>query len=366
MEELTIPWSTPTLKTVRSLVRDAIRGNLPGADASIPNSVLRVMSDAMGALCHLTLQYVDWLARQLMPDTAETEWLDRHGDIWLTNADGSTGRKLPTLAQGTVTFTGTTGAVVPIGTQLTYGTNVSYETIELEVTIGAGPSEGTVRALDPGTIGNRIDGDTLGVSVPPVNVDAAATVIRVDGGTDEETDDELRLRVLERIRAPPMGGDAEDYINWALRVPGVTRAWSYPLEQGIGTVTVRFMMDDLRAENDGFPLPDDVETVRNYLNTVRPVAVKDFFAEAPIPYPIDVHISYLNVDNQATHGAIEESLLDEFYVRQKPGQTWYRAWTDEGVMSAANVVAYDLVGDDQAMPSSGYMPVLGEITYGYG
>src|SRR5215471_5431972 len=101
-----MPWSTPTLRQVRSLVRDGVRASLPGADASIPNSVLRVLSDSMGALCHLTLQYIDWLALQLLPDTAEREWLDRHGNIWLTNSDGTTGRKLATLATGSVTLTG--------------------------------------------------------------------------------------------------------------------------------------------------------------------------------------------------------------------------------------------------------------------
>ena len=51
-----------------------------------------------GALCHLTLQYIDWLSLQLLPDTAETEWLDRHGQIWLVNADGTTGRKMASAA----------------------------------------------------------------------------------------------------------------------------------------------------------------------------------------------------------------------------------------------------------------------------
>src|SRR6516164_7765880 len=108
-----MPWSTPDLKTVRSIVRDQIRGTLPGADATVPNSVLRVLSDGQGALCHLTLQYIDWLALQLLPDTAETEWLSRHGDIWLVNADGTTGRKLATLSSGTANLTGVGGTVVP-------------------------------------------------------------------------------------------------------------------------------------------------------------------------------------------------------------------------------------------------------------
>ena len=56
--------------------------SLQGA-VMIGNSVLRVVSDAMVALAHLVMRYIDWVALQLRPDTAEKEWLDRHGDICL-------------------------------------------------------------------------------------------------------------------------------------------------------------------------------------------------------------------------------------------------------------------------------------------
>ena len=105
------------------------------------------MSDVQGALCHLTLQYVDWLSLQLLPDTAETVWLDRHGQIWLVNSDGTLGRKQATLASGTATFTGVGGAVIPQFTQL-QGTSAvgvaSYETTAQIIidanlpTVGAG------------------------------------------------------------------------------------------------------------------------------------------------------------------------------------------------------------------------------------
>jgi uncharacterized phage protein gp47/JayE len=113
-----MPWNTPTLREVRSLVRDSIHGSLPGSDATIPNSVLRVMSDNQGALCFLTLEYIDWLALQLLPDTSETEWLDRHGDIWLINSDGTIGRKQATLATGSGTATGVPGSIIPAGALL--------------------------------------------------------------------------------------------------------------------------------------------------------------------------------------------------------------------------------------------------------
>jgi uncharacterized phage protein gp47/JayE len=358
-----MPWNTPDLKTVRGLVRDSIRGNLPGADASIPNSVLRVMSDSQGALCHLTMQYIDWLAKQLLPDTAETEWLDRHGNIWLVNADGTTGRKLPTLATGTVSLTGTPLTVVPKSTVLSSpSVGIDYETTET-VTLSYTAVQVPVRALDPGIIGNN-PGATLNVITPVAGLDGTATVIVIEGGTDTETDDELRARVLLRIREPPMGGDAKDYVQWALAVPGVTRAWCAPLEMGMGTVTVRFMMDDLRASNGGFPLPQDIAAVTDYLDTVRPVAVKDFFVVSPIPHPIDMRIKWLDSDTPATRAAITASLLNEFMERTAPGQTWYRSWLDEGILAAAGVNAYDLEADDVPMPSLGDLPILGDIRYG--
>jgi uncharacterized phage protein gp47/JayE len=192
----------------------------------------------------------------------------------------------------------------------------------------------------------------------------AVTVGSLGSGTDDETDDELRARILQRIQQPPMGGDATDYVNWTLRVPGVTRAWSYPNEMGIGTVTVRFMMDDLRASYDGFPLPEDVDAVQAYLDSVRPVAVKDFFVVAPIPFPVNVPIANLDSDDAATRANITTSLEALFLAKQQPGQTWYEAWTDEGIMSAAGVVSYDLTTGNTPMPDNGHMPVLGDITYG--
>jgi uncharacterized phage protein gp47/JayE len=351
---------------VRSLVRDAIRGSLPGADAIVPNSVLRVLSDAMGGLCHFVLQYVDWLALQLLPDTAETEWLDRHGVIWLVNADGTTGRKLATLAQGTAVFVTSTGSVsVPTGTQLSYSTGVGYQTTADIVTDSTGlPSPAPILALDTGSLGNLDPGTPLALQTPLTGAIDAITVGTLDGGTDDETDDELRARVLKRIREPPMGGDATDYEQWALAVPGVTRAWCAPLEMGMGTVTIRFMMDDLRASNGGFPTPDDVDAVAAYIDTVRPVAVKDFFVEAPIPYPVNLRISYLDSDDASTRAEIEQSLLVVFRARAVPGQFWYRSWSDEGIAGAAGVNAYDLVASDVPMPAPGYMPVLGDVTFG--
>jgi uncharacterized phage protein gp47/JayE len=168
---------------------------------------------------------------------------------------------------------------------------------------------------------------------------------------------------LQRIQQPPMGGDQDDYVQWALQVPGVTRAWCYPQEMGIGTCTVRFMMDDLRADNGGFPLPSDIDTVQAYLDTKRPVTVEDLFVVAPIPFPIDVPIRNLVSDDQATRANITTSLEAAFLAKSKPGQTWYEVWSTDAILQASGVVSFNLLASDVPMPAPGYMPVLGDITY---
>jgi uncharacterized phage protein gp47/JayE len=331
----------------------------------VPNSVLRVMSDVQAAVCHLNLQYLDWLALQLMPDTSEEIWLDRHGDIWLTNADGSTGRKMATLATGSANLLGTSGTVVPMATRLGTGTGgqsvIEFETTE-EIVLGPAETVVAIRALDPGALGNLEPGNPLTVvtTVPGL---ASAEVVETHGGVDEENDDDLRFRVLERIRNPPMGGSQEDYVNWALRVPGVTRAWCEPLGMGMGTVIVRFMMDVLRSQNDGFPTPFDVHTVRQYIDTVRPVAVKDFFVVAPLRQRVDFVLSNVEPDSSATRAAIEANVRAMLFARASPGQTIYGVWKSDAVLNAGDVESFQITIADDVMESPGHMATLGDIYY---
>jgi len=361
-----MPWSTPTLRKVREMVRDDITANLYGA-SFIGNSVLRVMSDAMAGLAHHTLRYIDWLARQLMPDLAETEWLDRHGDIWLVNADGTVGRKMATYATGTVEFIGDTGGIViPMGTRLEGNDLIGYETLELAVTsTGQTTVPVRTRALDPGTAGNLEAGASLAVIPAVPGLLGSVTVVELGGGTDTENDDDLRMRVLQRIRQPPQGGATHDYVRWALAVPGVTRAWCAPNEMGIGTVTVRVLYDDLRADNDGWPIEADLIVASNYIDSVRPVAVKDFWVLAPVKQYIDVKIGRLIPDTVEIRSAVEASLDAMMYSSAAPGQTIFAAWKAQAVMNTAGVISVDLLDwDDDIMLSPGHMAVLGDIVYG--
>jgi uncharacterized phage protein gp47/JayE len=368
-----MPWQTPSLREVREFVRDDVVASLRGA-ALVGNNVLRVVSDAVAGVAHHTLIYIDWLAMQLLPDTAETEWLDRHGAIWLLNADGSKGRKPASYASGSATVVGVPGTVIPQFTELQDTSGNTFETSE-EALIG---EDGTailfLRALQSGSGSNIETGLDVVLSVGINGIDGGAQIVEMAGGTDQETDYDLRQRILLRIQNPPMGGDAMDYVQWALAVNDVTRAWSYPNEMGIGTITVRFMMDVARSgtlvvEGDGsgtgggFPTDDDVDTVRAYIDLQRPVAVKDRFVVAPLPHVLNFGIANLEPDSPVIRATIAENITEMLFNRARPGSTVYRSWMDEAISNTVNVDHYNLIFEDTLMSGNGFLPVLGTITY---
>jgi uncharacterized phage protein gp47/JayE len=344
---------------VRKLTRDYVLSQL-GARGMLPNSVLRIMSDAMAGQGFQALLYLDWLAKQLMPDTAETEWLDRFGVIWLTNADGSKGRKAASYAAGVVQFQGNP-MVLPIGTTVSGMNGVLYQTTtEADIgDVGIGTAE--VVAQTAGAIGNLPDGDSMMLTPETLGVTANA-LGDITGGADQENDDQLRERILFRIQNPPMGGSQADYIAWAMEVPGVTRAWA-ACEMGPGTMTVRFLMDGLYPDNHGLPTPADIMTVQDFIDTKRPVTVMDTFVMAPILYFYDITIRNLVNDDPNVMAGIETSIQNLELLRSQPGQTWYRSWVDEAISQTIGETSHELDYETTAMPAPGYMPCIGTILY---
>ncbi len=362
-----MPWAVPSLADLRRMVRDYVSARLPGADASVPNSPLRVMSDNQAALAALNLDYLSWISRQMLPDTAESEFLRRHGEIWLGGA-------LPaTYASGTVTLSGTAGVIVPANTLLFSG-SAEYQT-SAAVTLGVGATSADVTCLSPGAIGNRDAGASLSLVSAISGVDPSATVVSISGGVDAESDDHLRARVIERIQKPPMGGDADDYVAWTKSTPtvgaAVTRVWPAANEMGPGTLTLRFAMDDDRA--DGIPLTADLAAVESHVDVLRPVTVADFYVVAPILSPINFSISGLSPNTSAMQAAVIASVKSMLRERARPAmtksgahlpaQTIYKEWIIDAVMNAPGIDHATVTVSDHVPATNGHIASLGTITF---
>lgn len=320
-----MPFERPSLADLIARAVADIESRLPGTDARLRRSNLNVLAKVHAGAVHQLYGYLDFLARQLMVDTAESAYLERYSSIWGV-------LRLPAaFAAGNVTFTGANGSVIPAGTELQRGDGQVYST-SADAIIAAGSATAAVVAAVAGAAGNAEAGVSLAMTTPIVGVNSAV-VVAAGGlveGADVETDTSLRERLLRRIQQPPNGGSKHDYVAWALEVPGVTRAWCYPEELGPGTVTVRFVRD-----NDASLIPDagEVSAVQAYIEERRPVTA-DVTAVAPVAVAMNFNIT-LVPNTVATRAAVEAELRDVLRREAEPGGTILVSHLREAISVAA-------------------------------
>ena len=346
----------PTLDALRRDARAAFETYLPGADAALRFTVLKVLADVLAAQTHLTFGHLDWIVRQVIPDTAEADFLDRWAGLH------GLARKPATQAAGTVALTGTTGASVLAGARLTRADGTGFLTTA-DATIDAlGAASVTVEAEAGGEAGNAEPGVALTLSVAVVGIDGAALVDAegLTGGAAEEADASLRARLKARLSAPPQGGAARDYLAWALAVPGVTRAWVYPRNRGNGTVDVSFVMD---ARDPIIPLVPDVAEVQAAIDLVRPVC-DDCIVFAPVAAPLAITIDGLSVDTSAVRAAILVELAAQIALDAEPGGTVHRSRLIEAISRATGESFHNMtVPGADVTPATGHIVTLGAVTF---
>src|SRR5215475_9923815 len=353
-----MPFDRPTLADLRDQIRRDFNARLPGADALLRQSNLSVVADVFAGISYLHFGYQVWLSEQLFVDTCETAFLERWASIW-----GLT-RKPAVAAVGGIAVTGSPGATVPAGTEFQRVDRVRYQTADGATLDGTGAATVAVEAETLGVVGDAVTGTTVTTVGAIAGVTAQGTVAApgIGGGADEETDEQLRIRLLARIQAPPHGGAASDYILWALEVPGVTRAWVVPLGQGPATVVVYFTMDDA-AHPNGIPTPADVALVQQHIDTLRPVGTQ-VFVMAPVAHAVNVTIKALTPDTPDVRAAVVTELTDTLYRHGTPGGTVYVSWLWEAVSLAAGEQHHTIqVPAGNVALGASELAVLGTVTY---
>lgn len=347
-------FNRPTLSALIERARGDIDSRLPGADSKLPASVLDVLARTNAGAANGLYGYIDWLWRQILPDTADTDVLARHAGIWGVVRKGAVG------ASGHVVVSGVQGTAIPVGAALLRDDGVEYRTTAA-ATLELGPIDVPIEELSGGPAGDTAAGTLLRFVAPIAGVNAAATVQApgLAGGAAEEDDEALRARLLARIRTPPTGGSVADYERWTLEVPEVTRAWVFPGWMGAGTVGVTFVLD---GRPDILPLVADIEAVEARLDPQRPVTAT-VVVFTPDPYPIDLLIR-IAPDTPATRDAVMAE-LDDFFAREaEPGGTIYLSRLREAISIAGGELWHDLeLPNLSPTAPPGALPVLGEVTW---
>ena len=267
-------FTPPNFDTIRAAILRDTQSLIPDADISADSDhyvhASRLASCAAGQYAHQT-----WITRQIFPDTADTDYLERHAAL-----RGIT-RRAATRAGGMVTISGTAGARLAAGAQIKLG-NRFYTTRTDAVIDGSLSARVPIVASEAGEQGNC---DTTAGQLMAASAGISSDVmLSATGGTDAENDASLLSRLLERIRRPPAGGNRHDYKNWALSVDGVSSAYVYPLRRGLGTVDVAI------TSANQLPSAETLAAVQNYIDAVRPVTAKNVRVLAPDITRVDVRV----------------------------------------------------------------------------
>jgi uncharacterized phage protein gp47/JayE len=247
-------------------------------------------------------------------------------------------RKAATYATVYLSITGNPGTVIPSGTVFCTETDADVPSIEFAtdepVSIG---EEGTVgvmaTAVEAGASSNVYSNTIIMMSEPLNGVDTVTNAQPAAGGTDEESDEDLRERFLYATRNSDAYfiGNMADYKRWAESIPGMGTA--LVMFNWDGPETIKIVCIDangdaasqtiLDAVYDYIMSPNDPLQRLAPPNAILTVAAPEFI---PITYDFKVVLE---------DGYVLETVVESF---KQAVYKYYRG------VSKAGAVRYTIIG----------------------
>jgi uncharacterized phage protein gp47/JayE len=257
----------------------------PLTDVNV-GSATRTLLEAVA----LVLAEYHYLAQQLMArfwvSSASGQWLDmRASEYGLSRVLAS-----PTLRNLTVSHAAGPAVTIPVGQQFATlpgaAVQVVYQVTQQAI-LGAGSNSIAVAVVSTTSgaataIPNGVELRQQGTAL--AYIDGIVTSTVSIAGTDRESDDSLRARVLDRLRNPPGPGSAADYQRAVLdQFAGIVASVTVvPLWAGPGTVEVLIL-----GPNNAVPSGGTIADVQAFLDTWAPVGASVTVA-APAVVAVDV------------------------------------------------------------------------------
>ena len=319
----------PTIDQIYQRIKADMEARVSSNTPILRFSILGIINSVFTGAIHLVYGYVENISRQLFPDTATGEFLDRWANLY------GLPRKAATFAAGTVQFTGTDGTPILEGTQVQNSEGLTYSTLS-EVLITGGIATVDVQADESGEASNTEE-TVLSLSFPISGVDTEVQApIPPDGGQEKETDEALRARLLQRLQNPPSSGTAADYERWALEVDGVGKAWTLPAEEYAGAGTVASVIATVNLE---VVAPSVKDAAQIYIDTVRPVGAQaDVLNLEPLATEYDID---LNPNTQEIRDNVDKNLNDLHLAEASPGGILYLSHIRSAIASSG-VIDYEI------------------------
>ena len=344
-----MPYKTPDLPTLIKRIKDDLQGDaLQQSDAQV---LARTLAGSIYTFYGALLSVKD----QILPTTANEQTLTELANLRIG------GRKQASVAKGKVQVKGTNGAFLKENTILKADDGRQYKTdhsIQLSGTTGTV----SVTSVEKGYSQNLSADSQLKLVSPVASIEDVTVVLApgITGGADIEAIEDLRQRVIRSFRIIPHGGDADDYITWALEVEGVTRAWVVKNHMGPGTVGVFCVRD---GDTPITPDSGELKAVNDHIDVSGRPVTADVYVLAPTLKKIDFKIK-VTPDTSTVRSAVERSLKNLIATESDLGGTILLSHIREAISLAIgekdNTV---LLPTSDVTCGKTELPVFGEITW---
>jgi uncharacterized phage protein gp47/JayE len=281
-------------------------------DKTPRQNLLKVFASVEAGMYHQLLGDLDFLSKQIFPDSAEGEYLREHWSI-------KTVPLYAIAASGEATVTGTANKPIPSGVVFAAASGEHYYLNKSSKLDANGEAIITLKSENPGQQGNLAAGEKLSIiSAIPAGIDSEAMVSGngIIGGADAETDEEYLARVLAALRNPSRYGKKDDFALWARDASAeVSSAWEFKNFGVFGAVLIQVINGN---QIDGIYPVGNLAEVRNYINNIAPPVL--FEVRTPNIIPINPSASLPpQEDSQANRELAVNRMKTYIQLVAKPG-----------------------------------------------
>lgn len=225
-------------------------------------------------------------------------------------------RREGTKARCNIVLSGKGGTVIPAGTVFLTAAGLQFSLLEAVAIPLSGSAMGMLEAVQDGAAYNVPPGAIDRMFVNLSGLDSYENTQGV-GGTDQESDESLFLRIVDARQRPAVSGNGWDYRRWALDVDGVGDVKIVELWDGPGTV-------GLTITDTAFQSPADeiVQAVLAYILANKPIgATPTVWAAQAMEITVRAQIITLGTTAEEVREELEARLREQF---QRMIQAKYR------------------------------------------
>lgn len=344
-----------SLKKLKEKILNQYYSELNPLENTPKYDLVKVIANVEAGIYHSLLGDVEFLKKQIFPDTAEREYLRAH---WSDRVPPL----YPEVASGSILIKGTSGVSIPEGCVFSSKQGNNYFTNKTYIVETDGSVEMEVQAENAGSDSNLKEGTKLTLSSNLIaNVESEAIVKReIAGGTDGETDENYLLRVLNYSKGN-LNGKQGDFETWALNSSSeVSKAWEFKNFNVFGALLITVIGGNA---DTGFYKVSNVQRVQEYIESVAPPII--FTVKAADLVYINLTIDLLQKEDTMVNRKRCENILTQYFLEKaKPNMDINSSVLRDLIVDAISITyAKVTIEDGDKYINQLQFPVLGSILW---